>query len=111
MIILYQIIIINTFFSGNNTFADDITDEFLFNLVRNNIDDSSILFGSAIAVEEFIVPRYKRFCPYAYKKDGVYAHDISLNYNYSDSTTEWYFTLQQQDWSNHTVTENYVTYR
>ena len=45
-----------------------MTDEFLFNLVRNNVDDDSPIFGSAIAVEEWVYPKYRIFCPYAYHK-------------------------------------------
>ena len=75
------------------------------------MDSDSLIFGSAIAVEEYVVPRYKKFCPYAYKKDKVYAHDISLNYNYTDPSTEWYHTLRIKDWSNQSVSSNEVTYR
>lgn len=36
--------------------------------MRNNVDDDSPIFGSAIAVEEWVFPKYRIFCPYAYHK-------------------------------------------
>ena len=54
-------------FTGNGSLGE-VTDEFLFNLVRNNVDDDSPIFGSAIAVEEWVYPKYRIFCPYAYHK-------------------------------------------
>ncbi len=95
---------------ANNTLAD-IQDDFLFDLVRNNVDSESLIFGSAIAVEEYVYPKYRIFCPYAYRRDTVYAHDISLNYNYLDPSTEWYAVLRQKDWSHAYVSSNLVTYR
>lgn len=95
--------------NGNN--LGSVTDEFLFDLVRNNVDSDSLIFGSAIAVEEYVYPKYRIFCPYAYKKDRVFAHDISLNYNYLDNSTEWYHVLRVQNWTRASVSENWVTYR
>ena len=88
-----------------------VTDEFLFDMVTNNVDSDSLVFGSAIAVEEWVFPGYRIFCPYAYKKGAVFAHDISLNYNYLDPTTEWYNVLRVKDWDDAHVSENWVTYR
>ena len=89
----------------------DVTEEFLFDLVRNNVDSDSLIFGSAIAVEEYVYPKYRIFCPYSYKKDTVYAHDISLNYNYLDPSTEWYAVLREQNWTRAHISSNLVTYR
>ena len=95
---------------GNGT-LEEVNDEFLFDLVRNNVDGDTLLFGSTIAVEKYAYPKYEKFCPYAYKKDKVYAHDISLNYDYLDPSTEWYNVLRQKDWTNVTMTTNMITYR
>jgi hypothetical protein len=98
-------------FIRNGNFLRGVTDEFLFDLVRNNVDGESLIFGSAIAVEEWAYPKYRIFCPYAFKKDTVYAHDISINYNYLDPNTEWYNVLRQEDWSTAYISENRVAYR
>ncbi|CAD5123183.1 DgyrCDS11550 [Dimorphilus gyrociliatus] len=89
----------------------DTTEKFLFDLVRNNVDNDSPIFGSAIAVEEWVYPKFKTFCPYSYKKKGVFAHDISLNYNYLSNATEWYHTLRFKNWTSARVSVNEVTYR
>ena len=51
------------------------------------------------------------FCPYAFKKDPGYAHDISLNYDYLDPSTEWYNELKIANWSSVVIIDNHVTYR
>lgn len=89
----------------------DTTEKFLFDLVRTNVDNESPIFGSAIAVEEWVYPKYKKFCPYSFKKERVFAHDISLNYNYLSNATEWYHTLRFKNWTSAKVTTNQVTYR
>ncbi|KAL3873520.1 hypothetical protein ACJMK2_036626 [Sinanodonta woodiana] len=59
-------------------------------LVRNNVQFDSLIFGSAIAFESGVYSKYPLFCPYAYKKNNtVRSHDIAVNYNYLDPTTEW----------------------
>ena len=95
---------------NNNTFPRSIEED-LFSLVRNNVDGNTLLFGSAIAVEEYVFPKYRLFCPYAYEKDRVYAHDISLNYDYLNNSTEWYHKLRMKSWATTHVSENFVTYR
>lgn len=95
---------------GSGTLAE-VSDAFLFDLVRNNVDGDTPIFGSAIAVEEYAYPRYRTFCPYAFRKEHVYAHDIALKYDYLANTTEWYHVLSQKDWTNVTMTTNLVTYR
>ena len=95
----------------NNNTLGGVTEEFLFDLVRNNVDNESPIFGSAIAVEEWIFPKYRIFCPYSYKKDTVYAHDISLQYNYLLNTTEWYHVLRMRNWTTAHVSSNLVIYR
>ena len=96
---------------GNNSLSN-LNDHFLFSLVRNNVEGDSLIFGSAIATEEYVYPKYRIFCPYAYKKNGrINAHDLSLNYNYLSPSTEWYNTLRKKEWTNATVTSNAVIYR
>ena len=96
---------------SNSNYLSGVTDQFLFDLVLNNVDGDSLIFGSAIAVEEYVYPRYRIFCPYAFKKDKVYAHDLSLNYNYLAPETEWYSVLRHTNWSDVYITENDVMYR
>ena len=66
-------------------------------------------------VEPGVYTSYNSFCPYAYEKDKVYSHDISLNYNYQDPSTEWYATLKNRNWNKAPnavpITEHEVTYR
>lgn len=50
----------------NNTLRG-VSQRHLFDIVRTNVDSDSLVFGSAIAVEEFVYPKYRIFCPYAYK--------------------------------------------
>ncbi|CAC5366032.1 GPR158 [Mytilus coruscus] len=96
----------------NTGSLDSLTDEILFSLVRNNVNGQSIIFGSAIAVEAGLYTKYSLFCPYAYRKNGtVFAHDISLSYNYLDSNTEWYYVLKTTDWENATRTISNIKYR
>ena len=77
---------------------------FLYTLVRDNVDSDCLIFGSAIAVpiavEEYVYPKYRIFCPHAYRKDRVFSHDKSLNYDYLSPNAEWYNVLRQKDWSN-----------
>ena len=56
-------------------------------------------------------PSYEYVCPYAYKKDRVYSHDLSINYNYQDPNTEWYYVLKHKPWEQAFVSENMVKYR
>ncbi|VDI57331.1 E3 ubiquitin-protein ligase HUWE1 [Mytilus galloprovincialis] len=96
----------------NGGSLDTLTDEILFSLVRNNVNGQSIIFGSAIAIETGLYTKYSSFCPYAYRKNGtVFAHDISLSYNYLDSNTEWYYVLKTTDWENATRTISKIKYR
>ena len=94
---------------GNNSIGNSVTDEFFFNLVRTNVDGDGIIFGSGICVEKDLMVRYPLFCAYAYKKDYVYAHDLSLNYYYLDA--EYIDVLRQVNWASDIVTVNKVTYR
>ena len=95
----------------NNTLAS-LTDEILFDLVINNVNDfDSPIFGSAIAVEEYVYPKYRTFCPYAYRKDKVYSHDISLNYDYMSNSTEWYAVLRAKPWQDSLTANTEIMYR
>lgn len=95
----------------NNTLVA-MSDEYLFDIVINNVNDvTSPIFGSAIAVEEFVYPKYRTFCPYAYMKDRVYSHDISLNYDYLSNSTEWYHILRSAAWDSAYISRADVTYR
>ena len=96
---------------NNNNTLFEVKEEFLFNMVRKNVNGEDHIFGSAIAVEEYVFPEYRIYCPYAYKKDRVYAHDISLNYNYLDPSTEWYHVLRQKNWTSARILTDSVTYR
>ena len=87
------------------------SEEFLFDLVRNNVDGTTIIFGSAIALESFFFDDYATFCPYAFRKDTVYSKDLSINYNYLENTTEWYHVLRVYNWTQAIVSENLVQYR
>lgn len=96
----------------NNGLLNSLTDEILFNFVKNNVNGQSIIFGSAIAVEPGLYSKYSSFCPYAYRKNGtVFAHDISLSYNYLDNNTEWYYVLKTKNWENTTETISKIKYR
>lgn len=96
----------------NNGSLNALTDEILFSFVKNNVNGQSIIFGSAIAVEPGLYSKYTSFCPYAYRKNGaVFAHDISLSYNYLDNQTEWYNTLKTSGWQNVSTTTTRVRYR
>ncbi len=53
--------------SGNGSLGG-VSQAFLFDLVGNNVDDDSPIFGSAIAFEEWVYPKYRIFGPYAYHK-------------------------------------------
>ena len=94
----------------NNTFSPR-DETFLFDLVRNNVEGDSLIFGSAIAVEKYVYPKYALFCPYAFDKDGIQSHDISLNYNYTTANTEWYNTLRIKDWSNASIVKSSISHR
>lgn len=88
-----------------------ISDERLFSMVRNNIHGNDVIFGSAIAIEPGVY-KYPSYCPYAYKKnDTVFAHDIAINYNYLDVSTEWYQAVKIRNWDNITIKVDQVKYR
>ncbi len=93
---------------GNNTLKN-VNEEFLFDLVRNNVDGDTPIFGSGIALEPYVYPGSRLFCPYAFKKDQLYAHDLSLNYDYLDS--EYIAVLRKTDWSEIRFTSNFVKFR
>lgn len=96
----------------NNGSLDTLTDEILFSFVQNNVNGQSIIFGSAIAIEPQLYSKYLSFCPYAYRKNGtIFAHDISLFYNYLDNKTEWYYVLKTSNWQNVSFTTSKVKYR
>lgn len=60
----------------------------------------------------FFSSKYDIFCPYAYKKnDTVRSHDLSINYNYLDPSTEWYNSVKVKTWQNVTVVRDGVMYR
>ena len=46
-------------------------DELLFDLVRNNVEGDGMIVGTGIAFEEWVHPKYRIFCAYAYRKDKV----------------------------------------
>ncbi|KAK2181707.1 hypothetical protein NP493_385g01038 [Ridgeia piscesae] len=102
---------------GNNTLRG-VSQRHLFDLVRTNVDSESLVFGSAIAVEEYVYPDFRIICPYACKKNSkgkrtegvVVAHDLSLNYDYLSNTTEWYHELRVRNWTQAHVSKNHVVY-
>ncbi|KAI0223205.1 hypothetical protein LSAT2_025584 [Lamellibrachia satsuma] len=100
----------------NNTLRG-VSQRHLFDIVRTNVDSDSLVFGSAIAVEEFVYPKYRIFCPYAYKtylqggEGMVVAHDLSLNYDYLSNTTEWYYNLRVRNLTEAHISRNKVMYR
>ena len=96
--------------SKNNTLSG-FSEEFIYDLVRINVDDDSPIFGSAIAVEEWVFPRFRLFGPYSYKMEVAYAHDLAVNYDYLDPTSEWYHVLSMRNWTGAYVTNNIVKYR
>ncbi len=95
----------------NGNSLEGTPEEFLFDLVRNNVDDGELIFGSAIAFESYFVNNHTTFCPYAFRKDRVYAKDLSLSYNYLETSTEWYTVLRETNWTQAKVSENQVEYR
>lgn len=96
----------------NNNTLDSLDDVFLFSLVRNNVEGNTLIFGSAIAVNRGVYSKHGRFCPYAFKKNGtVRAHDIAINYDYLDPSTEWYDVLRSRNWDNVTIYTDIVSYR
>ncbi|KAK3597889.1 hypothetical protein CHS0354_029473, partial [Potamilus streckersoni] len=96
---------------GNGS-LDFLTDEFFFMLVRNNIHGDSVIFGSTIALEPGVYSKYPSFCPYAHKeKNTVKSHDIAINYNYLDPTTEWYYQTKMKMRENISVATDIVSYR
>ncbi|CAH1791074.1 unnamed protein product [Owenia fusiformis] len=95
---------------NGGTFSAD-KESFLFDVVRNNVAGNTLIFGSAIAVEDWVYTPYQTFCPYSYKDEFVHAFDLSLSYDYMDNGTEWYHTLRVKDWSNSPLTKDKVKYR
>ena len=95
----------------NGNSLEGTPEEFLFDLVRNNVDDGKLIFGSGIAFESYFFNNHTIFCPYAFRKDRVYAKDLSLSYNYLETATEWYTVLRETNWTQAKVSENQVEYR
>ncbi|XP_064622928.1 metabotropic glycine receptor-like [Lineus longissimus] len=86
---------------GNGRFQNITPEDYFFNLVRNNVDGESLIFGSAIAVEPFVFPAYEIYSPYAHRNGSkVNSFDLSTGYNYLRNDTEWYHTLRIRPWNN-----------
>jgi len=95
----------------NNT-LDGVPEEFFFEMAINNVNDvDSAIFGCGLATEEYVYTKYRQFCPYAYRKDKVYAHDISLNYDYFTNSTEWFHVLRYKDWNEAGFSLTEIKYR
>jgi len=66
----------------------------LYGMLRKNVTDHPLVFGSAIAFEPDGFEKRKRFSPYAYRKGKMIATmDIGVDgYDYTQPQWEWYAT-------------------
>lgn len=76
----------------------DLTEEDLYALVRSNVEQNPLVYGSCIAFEPALFAGRERFAPYAHR-DGqaINAFDLSRNYDYADGTWEWYTLAAGRD--------------
>ena len=74
---------------------DDV--DFLYAIVRANVDNYRQVFGSGIAFDTNLYRDYKIFCPYAFSTpDGVVlAKDLSIGYPYHNNKTDWFWMPYQ----------------
>ncbi len=70
-----------------------VTEQQLYDLLRSNVNQNPLIYGSAIAFKPFAFNRDKElFSPYVYRSEsGLNAIDIGAeSYNYTDGQWEWY---------------------
>lgn len=103
--------LLTTLIVNNNNSLHAIPDDMMYAMVRNNVHQSSLTYGSGIAIEADVY-RYEIFCAYAYKDNGtIVATDISVNYDYRDPTTVWWWGLKNKTFDHINVREDTVMYR
>ena len=63
-----------------------------YNIIKSNISQNRVIFGSAIAYERGVFPKKELFGPYVYRDNENFSQmDISVDaYDYTDSKWSWY---------------------
>ncbi len=73
------------------SFSTTMTEEDLYHVLQENIQDNRFIYGAAIAFEPGIFADRQRFSPYVYRHEGAWKHiDITHSYDYLATDVEWY---------------------
>ncbi|KAL5009384.1 hypothetical protein ScPMuIL_014965, partial [Solemya velum] len=103
--------LLTTLIVNHNNSLHAISEEMMYSMVRNNVHQSSLTYGSGIAIEADVY-KYEIFCAYAYKDNGtIVAIDIAVNYDYRDPTTVWWWGLKNKTFDHIKVRQDTVMYR
>ena len=71
---------------------NDIDEKMLYEILEENIRSNSLIYGSAIAFNQYKYKQNRRlFAPYVYKTDTGLSHkDIADVYDYANGEVEWF---------------------
>lgn len=86
-----------------NGSLDSLSEDFLYNFVRNNIVGQTATYSSFVVLEPEVYPKHQSFAPMATTKSGtIETLDLSVSYDYRKS--EPYSFLKTKNWDNITET-------
>lgn len=87
-----------------NGSLDSLSEDFLYNFVRNNIVGQTATYSSFVVLEPEVYPKHQSFAPMATTKSGtIETLDLSLSYDYRSSDS--YTVLKTKNWDNITETK------
>lgn len=87
-----------------NGSLDSLSEDFLYNFVRNNIVGQTATYSSFVVLEPEVYPKHQSLVPMATTKNGtIETLDLSLSYDYRASDS--YTVLKTKNWDNITETK------
>ena len=85
----------------NHGSVDSLTDEFYYDVIKNNVAGQSKIFASSITLIPGFHPEFELFAPYAFIRDGIiHASDLSEAYDYRGPGIEWWQVPSNKDYDN-----------